>query len=81
MTTISANLFLNSILSSHYYLAVDINLKFKTHVFHFKLVLSSSWIHIALMSHYVFRLITTFSNLFGKGKEIESKLHSIVLLT
>ena len=34
------------------------------------------------MSHYLpVQTITTFSNYFGEGKEIKSKLHSIVLLT
>ena len=37
-TAISVNLFLNSILPSHYYLALNSNRKFKTRAFHFKLV-------------------------------------------
>ena len=70
MTGISANLFSNHITSPW-----DINHKMRTRVFHFKLTHPFSWIHTILVSHYL--LVETHHN----GKEMERKLHSIVLLT
>ena len=50
-------------------------LTLKTRVFHFKLIHPFSWIHVIFVSHYL--PVQTHHN----RKEIESKLHSIVLLT
>ena len=71
-----------------------VNHKFNTRVFDFKLIHPCSWIHMILISHYLpvqthhnnYR--SNFSNFFGESmklyfhgesKEIQSKLHSIVL--
>ena len=53
----------------------DINHKLKTRVFHFKLIHPFSWIQAILFSPYL--PVQAHHN----GKEIERKLHSIVLLT
>ena len=50
------------------------NHKLKTRAFHFKLIYPFSRIHVILVSHYL--PVQTHRN----GKEIERKLHSIVLL-
>ena len=71
---ISANLFLNLILST-------INHKFIKRVFQVKLIHPCCWVHIILIRHYLpVQTITAFRNFFDEDKEIESKLHSIVLL-
>ena len=78
---ISAKLFLNSILSSRYYLAVRLTTNSK-HVSFISnwFTLAAEYIWIKSATIYLFKLITSFSDFFGKGKEIEKKLHSIVII-
>ena len=71
----SANLCLNAILSSPYYLGLrQSQIQYMCLSFQIDSPLQ-------LNTYNIYQpLITTFSNFFGEGKEIESKLHSIVLL-
>ena len=79
---VSANLFLNLILSSPYYLAVTHKSQIQHTCLSFKIDSLLQLKHITLASHYLaVKLITAFSSFFGEGKEIEWKLHSIVVLT
>ena len=73
-TAISANLFLNSILSLFYQLAVRHYQEFNTRVLHFKLIHLYNWIHMILNSQYLpvqthhHNYGLTFSSFFGESK-------------
>ena len=83
--TAISNLFLNSILSLHYYVAVRYQSQIQYTYVLFQIDSSFQFntynINQPLFTIYLFNFVTTFSNFFDAGKEIESKLHSILLLT
>ena len=77
---------LNSTLSSHYLTVRHYYSQIKyTSVSDFKLTHLCIWIHIIIISHYLpvqthhNNHKQSFSNFFGESKEIQNKLHSIVL--
>ena len=79
-------LFLNSILSSHYFVVRHYYSQMQyTRVFDFKMIDPCIWIHMILISHnlpvqtHYNNTRPTFGNFFGESKESQSKLHSIVL--
>ena len=70
---ISANLFLNSILSSHYYLAVTDYSQSQCTCLSFQID-SPFHMNTYKINQWLFKLIASFSNFFGESKEIQSKL-------
>ena len=79
-TAISANFFLNLILSSHYYLAVRHQSQSQCTCLSFQND-SPFQMNTYNINQPLFKLIASFSNFFGESREIQSKLQNIVLLT